>query len=85
MLIIVLEALSTKVRSKLPEELLCADDFALVSEKFEDLKGRLGAKKWAWELKGLRVNFKKIKMISSENAGKVIMEWKFPCVAFSRL
>ena len=45
MLIIVLEALSTKVRSKLPEELLCADDFALVSEKFEDLKGRLGAKK----------------------------------------
>ena len=45
MLIIVLEALSTKVRSKLSEELLSADDFALVSEKFEDLKGRLGAKK----------------------------------------
>ena len=43
MLIIVLEALYTKVRSKFPEELLYADDFALVKN--------LRARKEDWELR----------------------------------
>ena len=53
---------------------------ALVIETFEDLKGRLEAWKGALESKGLRVHFKKTKMmISSENAEKVAMEVKFHC------
>ena len=53
---------------------------ALVSEAFEDLKGRLEPWKEALKPKGLRVNTKNMNiMISSENAGKVTEEGKFHC------
>ena len=53
---------------------------ALVAETLEDLKGRLEAWKGAFESKGLRVHFKKTKiMISSEKAEKVAIEVKFHC------
>ena len=39
----VLEPLSREIRSRCPEELLYADDLALVSELLEGLKGRLEA------------------------------------------
>ena len=78
--IIVLEPLSRKIRSGRPEELLYADDLQLVSETIKGLKGRMVAWKGALESKGWRVNVKKTKvMISSENAGKVTIERKFPC------
>ena len=56
---------------------------ALASETLEGLKGRLEA--WIGTLNSqeLRVNVKKTKMISRENAGKVTTEGKFPC-AFCR-
>ena len=75
-----LEALSREIRSGGSEELFYANDFALVSEILESLKGSLEAWKGALESKGLRVNVKKTKkMISSENAGKATMEGMFPC------
>ena len=49
----------------------------------EGLEGRLEAWKGALESKLLRINFKKTKMISSENAGKITIEIKFRC-AFCR-
>ena len=55
----------------------------MVSENLESLKGRLGeAWKGALELKKVRVNVKKTKMmISSKNVGKVTIEGTFPCAA----
>ena len=69
--IVVLEVLSTEIRSGCPEKLLYADDFALVSETHEGLKRRLGAWKGVLESEELKVNVKKTKMISSENGGKI--------------
>ena len=79
-----LEALSREIRSGCPEELLYADDLASVSEMHKCLKWRLESWKRALESMGFQVNIKKTKiMISSENAGKVTVEGKFP-YAFSR-
>ena len=54
----VLEVQSREIKSGCPEELLYADDLALVSGLLEGLKGRLEAWKGALEPKGLRVNVK---------------------------
>ena len=69
-----LEALSREIRSEYPRKLLY--DSALVSEKREDLKGRLKACKGTLELEGLRVNIKKRKMVSSEHDGNRAAEVK---------
>ena len=74
---IVLEALSIEIGSGFLEELLYADDLALVSKALEGLKGGLEAWKGALESEGLRGKAKT--MISSENDGKVTIEDKFPC------
>ena len=79
--VIVLEVLLGESRSECPEELLYADDLALVSKRLEGLKRRLESWKGALESKGLIVNVKKANMMtSSENAGKATIEGKFPCV-----
>ena len=58
---------------------------ALVSETLERLKWRLGAWQGRSELKGLRPNVKKTKMVlSSKNAGKVTMEGKFLCAVYKK-
>ena len=83
---IVLEALSREIRSGWPEELLHADDLALVSETLEGLKGRLQTWKEALKSKGLRLNVKKTKiMILRGNAGKVPTEGKFPCTVWRKV
>ena len=74
--ITVLEALSIEIGSGFSEELLYADDLALVSKTLEDLKGGLEAWKGALESEGLKGKTKTI--ISSENDGKVTIEDKFP-------
>ena len=50
--IIGLEAIPREVRSECLEELLYADDLALVSETLDGLKGRLEAWKGDWSQKG---------------------------------
>ena len=71
LLIMVLEALSGEIRSGCPEELLHADDVALVNETPEGLRRRLEVWKGTLESRGLKVNAKKTKMmISSENGGR---------------
>ena len=47
------EALSREIKSGYPEELLYADDLALVCETHEGLKGRLEACDWIWRQKWL--------------------------------
>ena len=62
----------TKIRSGCIDELLDADDLALVSESLGGLKDRTEAWKRALESIGLNINYKKTKMITSgENARKV--------------
>ena len=51
MLIVVLE-----IGLRCPEEPLCSDDLALISESLENLKGEIEAWKGVMELKSLRVN-----------------------------
>ena len=78
--IIVLEALSREMRSGCPEELLYADDLALVSETIEGLKGKLESWKQVLESGGLRVNLGKTKvMVSGCDVGKVREQGKYPC------
>ena len=56
------------------------DDLTLASETLEGLKRRLEAWKRVLESKGLRVNFRRMKiMINKENTRKVTMGDKFPC------
>ena len=76
--ILVLEAPYRQIRSGCIKKLLYADDWALVRGTVRGLKGRLKTWKGASESQVLIVNFKKIKMIRSENAGKVTIEVKFP-------
>ena len=59
-----LEALSKEIRLGYQEELLSADDLALVSETLEELEKR--AWKRALESKGLKVKVNKIKMMFGE-------------------
>ena len=54
--IVVLEVLSREIKLGCPEELLYADDFALVSESLNDLKVRLEAWKGPLESKKLRIS-----------------------------
>ena len=64
LLIIVLEALSREFRG-LPMELLYADDLVLVAETEELLMEKLRKWKKGMELKGLRVNIGKTKVMRS--------------------
>ena len=80
-MLFILEALPEETTSGCSEELFYVEDLSsLFGETPEDPKGRQETWKGALESKGMRVNLKKTKnMISSENAGKVTLEGKFPC------
>ena len=78
--IIVLKAMSREFREGLPMELLYADDLVLVAETEELLMEKLRKWKRGMELKGLRVNIRKTKVMrcqmrsqESIHAGKVLM------------
>ena len=78
--IIVLEALSEKIRLGCPEELLYVDDSGLVSETLEGMEERIKTWKGALDSNGSQVNVKKTKMmICSENAANVTENVNFPC------
>ena len=66
--IIVLKALSWKIKLECPEELLCAADFTLVSELVNNHKEKVEAWKEALESRKIRVDDKNMKtMITSGN------------------
>ena len=78
--IIVLEALSREFREGLPMELLYADDLVLVAETEELLMEKLRKWKKGMELKGLRVNIGKTKVMRCQvRIGQAEDSGKFPC------
>ena len=65
--IIVLKALSWKVKLECPEELLCAADFTLVSESVNSHKEKVEAWKQALESRRIGVDDKNRKTMISGN------------------
>ena len=61
--IISLEALSREFHSRIPWEDLYADDFVIITESLKECVRRLLTWKEAMEVKGLRVNAGKIKIM----------------------
>ena len=83
--IIVMEALSREVRVGLPWELLYADDLILMSDTEEALMAQLGAWKEQMEVKGLRVNVGKTKVMKcSVQSAQVEKSGKWPCAVCSK-
>ena len=78
--IIVLEALSSEFRIGTPWELLYADDLVLVAVTEDELRRKVDNWKEKLEIKGLRVNVLKTKvMVSGKNMGSLKDSGKFPC------
>ena len=78
--IIVLEALSREFREGLPMELLYTDDLVLVEETEELLMEKLRKWKRGMELKGLRVNIGKTKVMRCQvRIGQAEESGKYPC------
>ena len=78
--IVVLEALSQNSRAGVPWENLYADDLVIISESLEDCTRRLLIWKEQMELKGLRVNAGKTKiMICGSGMDTLTKSGKFPC------
>ena len=78
--ILVLEALSREFRSGLPWELFYADDPVIISENLDKLEERYCTRKNGMEIKGLRVNMTKTKVMASRiGKGPVFTSGKYPC------
>ena len=76
--IIVMEALSSKFRTGLPWELLYADDLVLLAESEADLNDLIAKWKNGMEMKGLRVNMVKTKVMRCQ-VGQVKESGRYPC------
>ena len=78
--VIVLEALSRMFRTGTPWELLYADDLVISAETEEGLKMKLNKWKIEMEVKGLRINMGKTKiMVSGVNLQTLKDSGKYPC------
>ena len=62
---VVLETVTTEVRTGLPEELLYADDLAITADSVEELEARLHQWQTAMEAKGLRINSAKTEVVAT--------------------
>src|SRR5437870_8024431 len=78
--IIVFEALSRRFREGLPYEVLYADDLVLMADSMEELMVKLGKWKVSLEIKGLRVNLSKTKVMHCSDRDRQPQEsGKYPC------
>lgn len=78
--IIVIEALSREFKVGLPWEVLYADDLVLLADSEEALSAKLKVWKEQMEVKGLRVNIAKTKVMKcGVGSGQVEKSGKYPC------
>ena len=69
-----------EVREGLPWELLYAEDLVLMAESIQELKWKVLKWKECMEVKGLKMNIGKTKvMVSGKNCGGVERLGKWPC------
>ena len=77
--VIVLEALSREFRSGCPLEMLYADDLVVISDTLDDLLLKLKLWKSNLELKGLKVNVSKTKvMVSGKHLNPLLGSGRYP-------
>uniref|UniRef100_A0A0L8HFH9 Reverse transcriptase domain-containing protein n=1 Tax=Octopus bimaculoides TaxID=37653 RepID=A0A0L8HFH9_OCTBM len=78
--IIILQAITEEFKSGCHWELLYADDLALIAESLSELEEKFQVWKQRLELKGLRVNLAKTKVLISRKADKPqIPSGRWPC------
>ena len=68
---VVLETVTTEVRTGLPEELLYADDLAITADSVEELEARLHQWQTAMEAKGLRINSAKTEVVATSKTNYI--------------
>ena len=70
----VMEVVTRRVKEGLPWELLYADDLVLVVQSKEELREKVLRWKECMELKGLKINIKKTKVMRSGKSGGEIVK-----------
>jgi hypothetical protein len=78
--VIVMEALASHFKEGLPWEILYADDLVLLAETEEELRTLIERWRYGIEVKGLRVNMGKTKVMKCEvSAGQAVSSGAYPC------
>ena len=76
----VMEVVTRGVKEGLPWELLYADDLVLVAQSKEELREKVLRWKECMELKGLKVNIEKTKVVrSGKSGGEMVKTVRWPC------
>ena len=76
----VMEVVTRGVKEGLPWELLYADDLVLVAQSKEELREKVLRWKECMELKGLKVNIEKTKVMrSGKSGGEIVKTGRWPC------
>ena len=76
----VMEVVTLGVKEELPWELLYADDLVLVAQSKEELREKVLRWKECMELKGLKVNIGKTKVMrSGKSGGERVKTGRWPC------
>ena len=76
---IVVDVITESVRNGLMSEMFYEDDFILTSETMEGLRDKFWKWREAFESKGLKVNFRKTKVVVSGAEGEVTVSKIDPC------
>ena len=75
-----MEVVTRGVKEGLPWELLYADDLVLVAQSKEELREKVLRWKECMELKGLKVNIEKTKVMrSGKSGGEIVKTGRWPC------
>ena len=77
--VIIVDVITENAREGLMNKILYADDLVLMNEKNRELKEKLLKWKETFESKGLKVNFKKTKVMVSGLKGEVLENKVDPC------
>ena len=76
----VMEVVTQGVKEGLPWQLLYADDLILVAQSKEELREKVLRWKECMELKGLKINIEKTKVMrSGKSGGEIVKTGRWPC------
>ena len=76
----VMEVVTRRVKEGLPWELLYADDLVLMAQSKEELREKVLQWKECMELKGLKLNIEKTKVMrSGKSGGEIVKTGRWPC------